>query len=377
MRQKTEEREPAEFAVSVEAFDSLNGTHKFSLRYKRRKRKMLRAYRKSVSGTAKSRTVKAAAIIASIALAPGIVYAATGSKFFHRIWGTWGRENVTSHTETKYDMETGSSCIVTYPAREYTDKNLDKADELIGDAVSHETIVKEIGDTTLTILTSVYDGNAAVVEFTLEREGGVNALQYSRLDNESKGAWFPEYAPFMFHFMDCSENIYVDMERSTEETLYCYDYMTADLTDEKAKGLTLEICYRIKDDTDEDKTEFLFVPLQGEAEKADYVNAGGGTITLSPMSMKVETDKGLGLSAEQAYDPWNFYYVAVNDRDGSNYVVHEHEIEGVHSCSVETDNVSYTCGTEDNTLIFVFNRLIDIRDVRSVTVNETEYVLKS
>ena len=34
------------------------------------------------------------------------------------------------------------------------------------------------------------------------------------------------------------------------------------------------------------------------------------------------------------------------------------------------------CGSTENNLTFVFNRLVDVDNVESVTVNETKYVLK-
>ena len=82
------------------------------------------------------------------------------------------------------------------------------------------------------------------------------------------------------------------------------------------------------------------------------------------------------LSQEQAYDPWYVYYAAVNYKDGKVYVVHEHGIEGLHSCEVDIDNTSYACGTQDNHMVFVFNRLVDNGDVESVVVNKTVYELK-
>lgn len=41
---------------------------------------------------------------------------------------------------------------------------------------------------------------------------------------------------------------------------------------------------------------------------------------------------GLGLSKEQLFDPWYIYYSAINYMVGSAYAVHEHEVEGLHSC---------------------------------------------
>lgn len=363
--------------ISVEQFDTLTGEHEFTDAYKEKKSKMLSRYRKNVYGTVWNRWMKAAAVLLLILAMPVMVSKAAGSEFFNRVWGALGKENIESHEEVMYDEQKGTSAVVTYPKREYTDDGLDKAEELIGDAVSFESVVKEIGDTRLTILASAYDGNAAVVEFTLEREGGVKGLCYGQLDNESKGAWFSEDAPFYFFFADCNENIYVDLDKSTENILYCYDYMVMRIPDQTIQGLTMEIYQNTNESEEaEGAADTLVVPIQKEINQKEYRNTDGGSISLSPISMDIDMNKGLGLTSDEAYDPWNVYYIAVNYQDGSNYVVHEHEIQGVHSCEVDIENTSYANGSEGGCLVIVFNRLVDMEKVESIVVNETIYTLK-
>lgn len=376
MLEKTNIIDETEFSLSVEEFDRLTGEHEFSEKYKTKKAKMLKEYRRSVSAPSWERWIKAAAAFLLILTMPVLVGKAAGSDFFNRVWGALGKENIESHEEVVFDEEKGTSCAVTYPRREYTNDTLDKAEELVGNPASFAPIVKEIGDTRLTILASAYDGNAAVVEFTLEKEGGVEGFCYGQLDNESKGAWFAADAPFRFFFADCGENIYVDLEKSTKDILYCYDYIVAALPDQ-AQGLTLEIYQNQDHDEDvEAPTDTLFVPFSNKIDKKEYVNADGGNVNLSPIAMNVDVNTGLGLDSIQAYDPWNVYYVAINYVDGTSYVVHEHEVDGIHSCEVEIENTGYTCGSEDGHLVFVFNRLVDMGKVESVIVNEAVYTLK-
>ena len=378
MNQKTDYLDPAKIMISVEEFDSLEGVHEFSAKYKERKEQMLRKYRKSVRRKMDGRRAgQCAAAAALLVLATGTIGVAANSEFFYRVWGTHGKEKIESHEEVLYDEEKGTSTTVTYPQREYTDKNMDRAEELIGSSLSYGPVVREIGDTRLTILASVCDGNAAVVEFTLEREGGVTALRYSQLDNESKGAWFAEDAPFYFQFADCHENIFVDLERSTEDTLYCYDYMVVQQPDaQTAKSLTMEIYERETGQEEWGEAESLQVPISSEAQQREYGSAEGGKITISPLSMKIDMGMVPGLTKEEAGDPWHAFYVSVNYKDGTNYLVHEHEIPGIHSCEVETDNASYALEDMENQLIFVFNRLNDPEQVESITVNETVYTAK-
>ncbi len=364
------------FSVTAEEFDAPKEMHEFSEAYKRNKKRMLKNYKRSVYRPVPIRWAQAAAAFLLLLIVPAIVSAASGSGFFYRVWGSLGKENIEAHEEILYEEEKGASCIVTYPKREYTDEGIERAKELIGDAVSYPSLVKEIGDTRLTVLGAAYDGSAAVVEFTLEREGGVQGFVYDRLYNESKGAWFSEEAPFYFFFRDCSENILVDMDKSTQESLHCYAYLVTKMERQAQEGLglTLEIYQNEADDAEQtEAADTLFIPIRKEIEKEEYVNGEGGIVSLSPMSMEVDCRVGLSLSEEDAYDPWHIYYVAVHYKDGSAYVVQEHEMEGVHSCETEIDNTGYTCGTEDAHLVFVFNRLVDTGNVESVVINETAY----
>lgn len=375
MKQIEKEKDPEQIFISVEAFDAIDSIHEFSEEYKKNKKKMLKQYRKSLYRPARGKIIKAAAALL-VAATPVIAVTAANSEIISRIWGTSGRENIEPHKEIFIDEEKGISYTVSYPAREYTDDALDKADELIGGFISYEPVVKEIGDTKLTVLTAAYDGYAAVVAFTLEREGGVNALTYSQVDNESKGAWFSDNAPFWFRFADCYENIFVDLDKSTKDMLYCYDYMVIDPFFKEEKGLMMEIYQRTDSGEGEKQGGTLSIPLKGRINSEAYVNAEGGGVMLSPISLKIDMGIGLGLSPEEVYDPWYIYYVSVNYKDGTSYIVHEHEMEGIHSCRVEMDNAGYTCGVE-NGIVFVFNRLADTEEVESVVVNETMYTLNS
>lgn len=379
MKQNTDGVKLLERDISIEEFDAPVQVHEFSRGYKKAKMKMLREYRREVYGSGKTGIIKAAAVIFLFLTVPVLAATASGSEFFSRIWGVTGKKNIESHTEEVYDEQKKDTYAVTYPQRDYTDDYLDKAGELIGDAVAYRPVAREIGDTRLTVLALVCDGNAAVVEFTLEREGGVNCLEYSQLDNESKGAWFAPDCPFYFRVAEGNENIYVDLDKSTQEKLYCYDYITLDSPEKEVNGLTIQIC-KLSDTEEvvsedmEEVTDEVFVPIQKKVESRAYVNGEGGSAGLSPISMKIDVTDGLGLSDEQAYDPWHVYYVSVNYKDGTNYVVHEHEIEGIHSCEAEIDNASYTCGGADGRLTFVFNRLVDIENVESIVVNEAVYM---
>lgn len=386
--------------ITMEDFDRMEEQHIFSKEYQRNKKKMLKEYRRKMTAPAGKQYWKAAvAALVITAVVPFGVNAATNGEFFNRIWGNEGRDSIESHNETVYEEEENKSYEVTYPKGEYVETDEVKAQELIGENVSREPIVEQINDTTLTILSTVYDGNSAVVEFTLEREGGVNALNYSQLDNEAKGAWFSDESMLWFHFVDCGENIYVDLEKSTDDILYCYDYVGFDST--KA-SLNLEIveypCKRgeyfaaaetmKEEDLDaalgKTTTRTVWVPLQKAVSSGEFVNPEGGIISISPISMTIDTGTGLGLTKEETYDPWSVYYVKIQYKDGDEYFVQEHEKykhfengtkELIHKADTEIDNTSYELGRLNQELLLVFNRLVDVDSIEAITVNDTTYTI--
>lgn len=378
--------------ISLEDFDLIEEQHDFSEQYQKNKKKILKEYKKSVVSAVRSRYIKAAiATLIFISASPFVVNAATNGELFNRIWGNKGKNSIETHDELLYDED--KSYTVTYPEREYVEADEEKAQELIGKNVSYETIIEEIDDTTLTILSAVYDGNAAVVEFTLEREGGVNALNYSQLDNEGKGAWFSDEATIWFGFVDCGESIFVDLEKSTEDLLYCYDYIGFDNT---RSSLKLEIkeypCTRGEMEAEEDdekfdeivastKTRSVKIPLQETVSSCEFVNMDGGIILASPISMTIDMKTGLGLSG---CNPGEVYYVAVNYKDGSQYLVMEKEYynysedgtgELVHEADIQIDNTSYGLGRLDGCFLLVFNRLVDTKQIDTIIVNNTTYTI--
>ena len=384
-------KEPKLFEISIEEFDKPKENHIFSKRYEKQKEEALNQYRKKMQSRGKVRFAKIAAAVAVVMIVgPLTVNAATNGEMFSRIWGILGKSNIKPHDEVIYEKEKGTSVVVNYPQREYEDIDPETAKKLIGDSVEYPSITREVDGTTISILSVVRDQNSAVIEFSLEKAGGVDALEYSQTSNEGKGATFSENAKFEF-FIGNGGFIYVDSDKSTEDKLYCYDYVALG---ENADELNLEIdeypCTRgerqtIVDSLDEQaldklakdtKTTTVKIPMSKQLKAVPYVNAKNGSLEISPISMKVDMTTGLGLSKDEAIEPYNCYYLSINYKDGTNYVVTEHEKEGEHTCDVDTDNAYYTLGDDAGQLSFVFNRLVDTDKIKSITVNNTDYTLK-
>lgn len=380
------------FDISIEDFDALDGVHEFSDKYKNNKKQLLKEYRKGIykHPVKKYKKAAAAAAVLLIVSAPVITNAATGGEFFNRIWGSEGKAGYSEpYSEYLYDNEKDTSCKITYPKSEYEDIATEKAEKLIGDNISYNPVDVKIGDTKLSVMSFVHDGNAAVAEFTLEKKGGVDALNYNKSYNRSKGADFSGNSDFYFGFDEYDGKIFVDIDKSSKDKLYCYYYMTSWDSDNK-DNVTLNIekypCTRdelyaaddikYKEYMEKSEKKVISVPVKSKADKKVFNNKKNGTAEVSPISIKVDMKKGLGLSKEEAYDPYNAYYVSINYKNGKKYIVHEHEMDGIHQCKTEIDNANYVCGDTDDNITFVFNRLVDTDNIQSVTVNETEYTLK-
>ena len=314
-------------------------------------------------------------------------YAATNGELFSRIWGTLGRNDVKSHDEVVYSEEKCTSYTATFPEHDYEDIDEEKAEELIGKQLSFPEITQDVDGTMLTILSAVRDHNSAVVEFTLEKEGGVDALIYSQFDNEAKGAQASDTSTFWLHFGDSGEHVFVDLEKSTADKLYCYDYMTLDsVSDSIPVEIYVYPCMRgeyfAMSDEELEKPENrvdvskISIPVSENVQSVNYTNNDGSIVEISPLSIKIDMKTGLGLSEGEPVDPWSCYYVAIHYKDGTNYVVHEHEISGKHTCDVEIDNSSYACASLNDQLTYVFNRLVDVDEISSITINNVEYTCK-
>jgi len=93
---------------------------------------------------------------------------------------------------------------------------------------------------------------------------------------------------------------------------------------------------------------------------------------------------GLGLEGDEAGDPGNIYYVNIQYKDGSSYLVmddvdYSYTEDGteilLNNPDVIVDNTSYACGTLGHELILEFNRLVSIGMIDTITVNEVAYKL--
>ena len=376
-----------QFDISIEEFDAPGETHEFSERYKKTRERNKQKYLYSRPQWQRIASIAAAAAL--FIATPFVVNAATDGELFERIWGILGKKDVEAHQELVYEAEKDSSYYIAYPARDYAELDPETAKALIGDCVQELSLSQEVDGTTITLLSAVRDNNSAVVALTLEKEGGVDILDYSQLDNEAKGAWVSEKSTFLFN-IGYGGNLYVDLDKSTDDKLYCYDYVPLNIFGTGSLRMEIEQYPCTLGERDAllaeeygseqaqavengKKTTELRIPCEKRLGSTAFTNAGGGQIEMSPISMNIDMNTGLGLTPGQAYDPYSAYKIVITYRDGSTYTVLEHEYPDVYACDEYIDNTSYSCGSLDNEFLLIFNRLVDPEDVVSVTVNGIEY----
>ena len=376
---------------SIEEFDAISEDHVFSEQYQREKRKVIRAHSKKKAP--RRYFMQAVAAAAACIVLPVVVYAAvTHADFYRNAFGNAGRQSVSAHEEVLDDGK-GGHVTVTYPEREYVPIDEEMAEALIGSDISSEPVEVQINDHKLTINSAVRDENAIVMEFTLECETGVTALNYSELDNEAKGAFMSEESTFSFRVDGTAENIYVDLEKSTETCLHCYYYglfvFDGPLAD--GKSPTLDITYAdeplvdiymnepldgsymdesLDGTTDKSKIHEaqVAIPAEHTINLLTFTSDAGGVLELSPISLSIDMGKGLGLTNLEAYDPIHLNTMSIHYTDGSSYQVYDKD--------GYVDNTAYMCGgcgAAQTEIMLLFNRLIDPSRIDSVEVNGLIY----
>jgi hypothetical protein len=385
---------------SIEEFDAISEDHVFSEQYQREKRKVIRAHSKKKAP--RRFFMQAVAAAAACIVLPVVVYAAvTHADFYRNAFGNAGRQSVSAHEEVLDDGK-GGQLTVTYPEREYVPIDEEMAEALIGSNISSEPVEVQINDHKLTINSAVRDENAIVMEFTLECETGVTALNYSELDNEAKGAFMSEESTFSFRVDGTTENIYVDLEKSTETCLHCYYYglfvFDGPLAD--GKSPTLDITYAdeplvdiymnepldgsymdesldgsymdesLDGTTDKSKIHEaqVAIPAEHTINLLTFTSDAGGVLELSPISLSIDMGKGLGLTNLEAYDPIHLNTMSIHYTDGSSYQVYDKD--------GYVDNTAYMCGgcgAAQTEIMLLFNRLIDPSKIDYVEVNGLIY----
>lgn len=358
-----------EMSILVNEVDEITEKHEFSQRYERRKKMLLKKYSEDQIKNRKRTPFRVTAAVAAVCImgTAGVYAAVSQSDFFSNAFGNSGRESVTAHIEVQDNGKKGGT-PVQVPAREYVSVNPDTARAYLGGYCLEKPVVKQIGEHTLTILSAVRDESSMVLEFTLERKGGENSLVHGNLTNKIKGDCFSEDSTFYFQTKNGEDCFYVDEKKSTDEKLYCYDYVVFNKKVAKGKQPALSIFLYDKpflqaEDNELPREEILQIPVSKVVPTLSYKSEKGGVIEISAIGMNLDMGKGLGLTGDAQYDPGEITSIVVKYKDGSEYIV---EDENAY-------NVGYSCGFGRKYKI-AFNRLVETDKIKTVEVNGIAYV---
>ena len=373
--------------ISIEEFDHITDgveDHVFSSRYLAGKESIMKNANKAK--ISKLGIKVAAAASAIVVASPFVVNAATGGELFNRLWGNEGKKNVETHNEVvvedgKYDDKGNPVTYeVTMPKIEYVAQDPEVAERLLAGKYTTEPVSTTIGDTTITVETVVRDGMGIVAAYTVERAKGVNCFVYSQQENEAKGAFFNEDQNIMFGFQEGHGKIWVDLEKSTDTKLYCYQYMFEDYNvygPQIAKPITdyitlycveftdtrtnIEKTLTEKGDTSYIKDEkSVVIPVADKLDSKTFTSADGATVKLSPIAMQWDSTGGKSPKGE---DIDSVVKCTITYKDGSEYLVYEDD---------KVASYGYICGT-DNGFIVLFNRLADTDNIAKITINNMDY----
>ena len=322
--------------------------------------------------------VAAAVIVTALMVSTG-VYASIRSDFFEGMFGNATKTSTPAKPQS-IDNGKGGTVDVVVPSKEFVDVDEERAQELLGDYMLEKPIVKEIGSHTLTVENFLYNELGGLMYFTLEREGKVTALAGNEDTNLNKGANFTEEADFYFNVkvsedLVYSENIYVDMQQSTSEKMYCYSYFVwpgeIDVQQKPYLYIQKYPCTRGKIDymSEEERTQMWENTVEEKVNLTEKdavpiktLDLGEqGTLRISPFAMAFDIPKMLGLTDLGATDPWNVKHVEIQYKNGENYVV-EDKNENIN-------NTGYVMGC-DSYYKAVFNRLVDVEEVKAVVIND-------
>lgn len=272
-----------------------------------------------------------------------------------------------------------------------------------------EPVVKQIGEHTLTIESFVYDSTGAVMYYTLERKGGVTALRGDEDTNVAKGAMFTDDVDFRFDvrcggkdekeedLIFAGDNTYVDLEKSTQERLYCTSYLLwsenlkegdipklvitrypdtlkeldklrPDLTGMSKEEAADESLYKEYNEAmAKTETEVIDLSEKGQVPDKSIDLGADGHLVYSPIAIRVDMSKGMGLSGDETMDPYFMKYLEIRYKDGSSYIVSDSENL--------IENSGYVLGA-DVWYKTVFNRLVDTDEIAEIIVNDKSFPVK-
>jgi len=306
----------------------------------------------------------AAAFALTLALA-GVALAAVLSRsdFFESVFGNGisGRpevEVVTKPSGSSYER----------PVIERVEVDVEKADAILGDYIAESGKVMEVNGFTFTIQSYVMDKNGiACLSYTLENPDGLDIL------HDAGGgvvyyydeAFFPENMRLVDPLFETTsgkmldERTYIDNSRSTDTKAALVTYITPFYTASDDDGIVMSIKGSSADGDGNYTLKELDKLIMPAASKVGAQKFTGEefSVSVSPV--------GIMITTTLPNIDGKVRKIIINYADGGEYIV--------SSDSPNVYNASVASQDENGRAIWeAFNRLVDVDNVESVTINGEE-----
>lgn len=232
--------------------------------------------------------------------------------------------------------------------------------------VSGTPLSLQYGDYTLTVEATLYDAqtNCALLYYKLENPNGVTGY---KLQYDGELLFDPETISVSVT-TSSAEATYIDETQTTDTALYACAYIIrgTDITENEE----IEIF-----DYETNNTVKGSIALSA-AQNMDSVTLKDGQIILSPIAIKLNADFANQFDGMAEIGMINT--IVLHYADGSTYVV-ENDPDGANATAGAEwiQNWAYSLGGMDDSATFMFNRLVDVDNVVSVTINDTTYPVAS
>lgn len=307
---------------------------------------------------------KRLAVCAAAVLICSITALAAGhSGFFQSIFGSRGREDVPAHAVE--DAEKGSS--FTAPAMEWEDPDVDTAEALLGEHVIHSGESVTVYGVTLTVEEYVIDENGiGVLNYILSDPDGLELMVSSDSGAFSMAPESKVVDPGVNTIdggMFCYNSFLTAEAARTENEIHAILYFAPMEGFEEGEGIRImHRGYQWDEESGEllekEEQAITLVPDSFVAARS-MASSEGYTAEISPLG--IQFDGPIFEMAKNSPDTgsWMPQRIYITYEDGTVYQVQDADVQNF---------VSGSYGAE-GCLIYIFNRMVDVEQVASITVN--------
>jgi len=323
----------------------------------------------------------ALATAAMTALLASGAYAAANSDFFESAFGPEGKESIPADSVVLYEKEdpnTGDTVVSYFPESMWVDVDLEVAERLLGAYVEEVGRSIEVNGYTLLVENCVVDENGlGVATIVVSNPNGVSQSDHGgglvSIGDATTGFELGTSADRYSH------REFRDAARSTETELYATVYFGPFAGETGEGGVSWWLANRLAQNEQkatyyEDVSPSIVHKPESAAPVTVLTSEAGGSVEISPLGLMAYAH-----AEPDQHDPMNpapgisnslsTGTVTVHYADGTEYIVVRYGMEGsVH-------NVGTSFQLFDQTATgFLFNRLVDVDAVESVTVQWRGYV---